>query len=138
MPDMTARVPENEIDVEFARSSGPGGQNVNKRSTKARIRWNVGASAAFSAIQKTAIRAAAGGRRNAEDEIIVEADSERSQSQNRDAAVRRLQALVAAALVPKKVRRETKVSRSQKRQRLESKRIVARKKEARRPPKGEW
>ena len=125
-------VPEGEIDLAFVRSSGPGGQNVNKTSTKAQLRWNVGASAAFDEAQKAAIRAYAGSRLNDADEIVLASDAERSQPQNRAAVVARLQALVAAALAPRKERKATKVSRAQKRKRLDEKRHHGDKKRARR------
>ncbi|MEK9152738.1 MAG: alternative ribosome rescue aminoacyl-tRNA hydrolase ArfB [Patescibacteria group bacterium] len=120
------------------RSSGPGGQKVNKTSSKAQLRWNVDRSQAFTEEQKAAIRAAAGNRLNGEDEIVIAADTERSQFQNRDSVIERLQELAADALAPKKERRETKVSRAQKRQRLEEKRLNAKRKNERKPPKGEW
>lgn len=132
------RVPENEIEIDFVRSSGPGGQNVNKTSSKAQLRWNVGRSQAFTQGQKAAIRAHAGHRLSGTDEIVIAEQSERSQLQNRETVVRRLQELVATALTPKKKRRPTKVGRSQKRKRLEEKRLVSRKKQDRRSPKGEW
>jgi len=131
-------VPESELRLDFSRSSGPGGQNVNKVSSKAQVRWSVGASQAFTDGQKTLIRAAAGKHLNKEDEIVLAAESERSQFQNKEEVIRRLQELVRIALVPKKKRRPTKVSRAQKRKRVEQKRLVGEKKKARRPPKGEW
>jgi len=131
-------VPENELEIDFVRSSGPGGQNVNKTSTKAQLRWNVGRSGVFTEEQKAAIRAAAGNRLTKEDEIVIFDQSQRSQPQNRDAAVARLQALVADALAPKTERVETKVSRTEKQHRLEEKRRNARKKLERKFPKGEW
>ncbi len=131
-------VPESEIRLEFARSSGPGGQNVNKVSSKAQLRWHVGGSAAFTDGEKASIRAFAGNRLTKDDEIALSAESERSQLQNREEAIRRLRELVRAALAPKKKRTPTKVSRSQKRKRLESKRIVGERKKNRRPVRGEW
>lgn len=131
-------VPENEIELDFVRSSGPGGQNVNKTSSKAQLRWNVGRSRAFTDEQKAAIRQAAGNRLTSEDEIILSAQTERSQSQNRDEVVQRLQDLVAEALTPEKERKATKVSRTQKRARLEDKRRTSDKKSGRKPPRGEW
>lgn len=131
-------VPLGEIRLDFVRSSGPGGQNVNKTSSKVQLRWRVGGSPAFTEEQKAAIRRRAGHRLNAEDEIVLAAQTERSQSQNRDEAVRRLQELVAAALAPKKVRKPTKVSRAQKQQRLEAKRRIGEKKRRRRTAPGEW
>lgn len=127
-------IPESEIAVEFARSSGPGGQNVNKRDTKAVARWKVGASLAFSDEEKARIRAAAANRLNAEDELIVSAEDERSQQRNRETAVARLQALVRAALAPRKKRRPTKPTRASKERRLESKKRLGRKKAERRAP----
>lgn len=134
---MAPAVPDAEIRLEFVRASGPGGQNVNKTASKAQLRWYVGGSSTFTAEQKAAIRAFAGHRLNSEDEIVLAAQTERSQSQNRDDVIRRLQELVAAALAPKKVRRKTRVSRSQKQKRLEDKRRTGEVKRARKPPRGE-
>ena len=136
--DEQSIVPESEIDLVFVRSSGPGGQNVNKTSTKARLRWNVGGSKAFSEEQKAAIRTFAGFRLNGRDEIVLAADAERSQLRNREEVIRRLQALVAKALTPRKARKPTRVSRSQKRLRLSEKRRVGEKKITRRSPQGDW
>lgn len=131
-------VPESELRLDFARSGGPGGQNVNKVSSKAVLRWKVGSSAAFTDEQKAAIRAAAGKYLNKEDEIVLTAESERSQLQNREAVIRRLQELVGVALMPKKKRKPTKVSRAQKRKRFESKRLVGERKRSRKPPRADW
>ncbi len=133
-----AAVPDAEMQIDFVRSSGPGGQKVNKTSSKAQLRWNVGGSRVFTEEQKAAIRAAAGNRLNAADEIVLASQIERSQFQNRDDVVRRLQELVAEALAPKAERKETEVSRAQKRERLEEKRRQGDKKRDRRPPKGGW
>jgi ribosome-associated protein len=135
---MTPIVPESEIRLDFARSSGPGGQNVNKVSSKAQLRWSVGLSQAFSEEQKAAIRTFAGSRLTKDDEIVLAAESERSQLQNKEEAVRRLQELVRVALTPKKKRRPTKVSRAQKRKRVEEKRRAGERKRSRKPPRGEW
>jgi ribosome-associated protein len=131
-------VPESEISIDFVRSSGPGGQNVNKVSSKAQLRWKVGTSAAFSEEQKALIREAAGKRLNSEDEICLYEQGERSQQRNRDGVVRRLQGLVAEALAPKKERKPTRVSRSEKMRRLEEKRRAGEQKRLRKPPRGEW
>lgn len=137
MPTSPA-IPESELRFDFSRSSGPGGQNVNKVSSKAQVRWHVGASQAFTDEQKTLIRAQAGKHLNKEDEIVLAAESERSQLQNKEEVVRRLRELVRVALTPRKKRRPTRVSRSQKRKRLEEKRLVGERKKSRRPPRGEW
>ncbi|HSD12225.1 MAG TPA: alternative ribosome rescue aminoacyl-tRNA hydrolase ArfB [Patescibacteria group bacterium] len=129
---------QDELTIAFSHSSGPGGQNVNKVATRAQLHWNVGKSAAFTDAQKALIRRAAGKRLNANDEIVLSAENERSQSQNKANVIERLERLIADALRPRKVRRPTKVSRNQKRKRLEAKRIVGEKKKFRKPPRGEW
>lgn len=131
-------IPESEIRLEFARSSGPGGQNVNKVSSKAQLHWCVGRSGTFIDEQKNLIRAYAGKLLNKEDEIVLSAESERSQLQNKEEVIRRLRELVARALTPKKKRRPTRVSRSQKLKRLDEKRIIGERKKNRKCPRNEW
>lgn len=131
------KIPESELVIDYARASGPGGQNVNKRDTKAVVRWNVGASPSFSDAEKARIRTYAANRLNAEDELVLSADDERSQTRNREAAIARLQEIVASALLPKKKRRPTKPTRASKERRLEEKRRTARKKTERKMPKGD-
>lgn len=127
-------IPESEIALDYARASGPGGQNVNKRDTKAVARWNVGASSTYTDAEKARIRTFAANRLNAEDELVVSADDERSQTRNRDAAVMRLQDIVRKALTPKKKRKPTRPTRASKERRLEDKRRTSEKKARRRPP----
>lgn len=129
-------VPDNEIGLDFVRSSGPGGQNVNKVASKAVLRWNVGASSAFTEEQKEKIRAAAGNRLSKADEIVIASQVERSQAQNREEVIVRLQRLVAEALMPKKERVATKPTRSSKERRLEEKRKQGQKKDRRK--KVDW
>jgi len=130
-------IPKDELQVDFVRSSGPGGQKVNKTSSKAQLRWHVASSRAFTPEQKARIYARAASRINAVGEIVISADVERSQSQNRADAVSRLNAIVRTALAPVKPRIKTKVGPAQRRKRLESKLIVSRKKALRRPPSAE-
>lgn len=134
----TPDVPEDEIKISFVRSSGPGGQNVNKRDTKAVLVWSVGASAAFSDTQKEFIRTALNNRLNTDDEIVLTAQSERSQIRNREEVIQQLQKLVAAALSPRKERKATKPSRADKQRRLDEKRRQGQKKKDRRSSRGEW
>ena len=136
--DERPKVPFGEISIDFVRSSGPGGQKVNKTSSKAQLRWNVGGSEAYTDEQKELIRESAGNRLNVEDEIVLSEQNERSQYQNRDAVIKRLQALVAEALTPKKERKPTKPSRAQKQRRLDEKKKQSQKKKMRKSPKGGW
>lgn len=116
-------VPENELVITFARSSGAGGQNVNKTSTKAIIHWSVKNSSAFSNEEKQRIREKLTNKLNNEDEIVVDSEEERSQPQNKEIAITRLNNLVINALHIPKIRRPTRPTRSSKLKRLAGKKI---------------
>ena len=131
----TGPVPESEIRIEFARSGGPGGQNVNKTLTKAQLRWDVDASAAFSRREKARIKRKLGNRLTKEGEIVLSSESERSQNQNKETVIERLQSLIRDALRPEKKRIPTKPTRASKERRLKAKRQTSRKKQLRKPPK---
>jgi len=132
------KVPFHEINIDFVRSSGPGGQKVNKTSSKAQLRWNIGESSEFSDIQKELIREVAGNKLNSEDEIVLSEQTERSQYQNRDTVIKRLQQLVDEALIVKKERKPTKPSKRQKQKRLDDKKKLGDKKKDRKVPQGGW
>ncbi len=115
------KIPPSELRVTFARSSGAGGQNVNKTSTKATVHWPVGRSRVLSDDEKARVRVKLTSRINSNDEVVVMSEEERTQPQNRALAVARLQALVVRALhVPKK-RKATRPTLASKLRRLESK-----------------
>ncbi len=131
MEDTRKLIPENEITEQFSRSGGSGGQNVNKLSTKAEVRWNVESSAAFSDEEKEKIKQVLGNRINKEGELIITSQEERSQLQNRGRAIERLNNLVSDALIPEKERVATKPTRSSKERRLEAKKRQGEKKKQR-------
>lgn len=126
------QIPENEIRVSFARSSGAGGQNVNKTSTKATLHWNVNSSRTLNWQEKALIMKKLANKMNFFGEIVIAAESERSQLQNRNAAVSRLQILVNKALRVQKKRRATKPTLGSKLRKQESKKLRSRLKLSRR------
>ena len=117
------RLPADALRISFARSGGPGGQNVNKLSTKAELRVAVGALA--SALNERALarfRQLARGRITRQDELRLSAQDERSQEANRQIVLNKLAELIRAARVEPKIRRPTKPSRAARRRRLDEKR----------------
>lgn len=131
-PINNLRLPETELVITFARSSGAGGQNVNKTATKAVVRWSVGRSAAFSDAEKQRLREKLAGRLNNADEIVLDCEEERSQPRNREIAITRLNDLVVAALRVPKLRRPTRPTGASKLKRLATKKIRSRIKSDRR------
>ncbi|MFH1047085.1 MAG: alternative ribosome rescue aminoacyl-tRNA hydrolase ArfB [Patescibacteria group bacterium] len=132
---MSKRIPESEISVSAARATGPGGQKVNKTSSKAVLHWSVNDSTFFTDNEKRLIRLAAGNALTIEGKITLSERQSRSWHQNRKLAIERLQQLVAKALRPKKKRVATHKPRRADEQRLQTKREQAFKKQARRPTK---
>ena len=124
------------MDIVFVRSSGPGGQNVNKRSTKAQLHWNVDHSAVLTAEQKGRLHERLESRINRNGEVVVECDEMRSQSQNRERAIFLLRTLVDAALTPEAERIPTEATSSSKERRLDAKERLSRKKQQRK--KEDW
>src|SRR3990170_8148362 len=115
--------PENELTIPFARSGGKGGQNVNKTSSKVIIHWPVGKSLVLTEEEKMRVREKLANKINNEDELVVMSEEERSQPQNREIAIARVQELIEQALhIPKK-RRATRPTRASKLRRIEGKKI---------------
>lgn len=126
-----------DVAFSFSRSSGPGGQAVNKLSTRAELRVAVEAITGLSELVRQRLRDLAGRRLTQADEIIIVAQSERSQLDNRRECVRRLRALMARALAVPKKRRPTRPSRAAVQKRLDEKRRQAGRKQRRQKPDGE-
>jgi ribosome-associated protein len=118
-PGVTA--PASALRWQFARSSGPGGQNVNKVNTKAELWLTVAGIVGMSDRAIGRLRALAGKRLTATDEIHIAADTERTQEANREAALDRLRELLVRATHEPKPRRKTKPSRAARQRRLDSK-----------------
>lgn len=113
-------VRDDALRFTFASSSGPGGQNVNKKATKAVLRVRV-ADLPLRPPAAHRLREQAARYLTAEDELVIAADEERSQERNKSEAIARLSDLVKRAMVAPKVRRATRPSRGSKERRLAAK-----------------
>jgi len=129
-------IPGDELKVRFTRSSGPGGQNVNKRSTRAEISFPVTTSRALSDRQRALALERLGGRVDARGRIHVVSSSGRTQAENRVLALARLQGLLADALrPPPRARRATKPSKGSVEKRIKQKKQRSEVKRARQKPR---
>ena len=125
-------VPEGALTFRFVRASGPGGQNVNKVSTAVECRLSLDAAGIRGALRERLARLA-GSRLTASGEIVVFADTHRTQSRNRDAARARLAALIERALPEPRPRVSTRPTAGARVRRLEDKRRRAGVKKLRTP-----
>ncbi len=121
----------DDLRWSFARSGGPGGQNVNKVSTKAELRLAITAIRRFGPDDRSRLETTAGRFLTAAGDILVTADETRSQADNRELCVSRLKAVVTAATTRPKQRKKTKPSRGAKERRLKEKRVASDKKQRR-------
>jgi len=114
-------IPEGELVFKASRSSGPGGQNVNKLNTRVMVLFDVAGSPSLSDQQKQQVLSRLVRRIDKEGVLHVAAQKHRSQEANRRAAVERLQQLVQEALQPEPVRRKTKAPAAARERRLQEK-----------------
>ena len=130
----TLIIPRGELAVRASRSSGAGGQHVNKTSSRIEISWNIAASSALSDDQRERLLARLASRLSDEGAIRVVASDTRSQLRNREAAEKRLAETIAKALIVQKKRKATKRPRAANEARLvEKKKHSERKRERKRP-----
>ena len=129
------RIPDEELEWSFARSGGPGGQNVNKVASKAILRWKAGASAApIPPAARDRMKVTFPSRFTTEGDAVIQSQKYRDQERNKEDCLLKLAEMVRAALIEPTVRKKTKPSKGAKKRRLADKRRTSAKKQARRAP----
>jgi ribosome-associated protein len=130
-------IPDDELSLSFLRSSGPGGQNVNKVATAVQLRYDLERSRALSEAVKLRLRGLSGRRLTAEGSLLIVARNHRTQERNRREAEQRLADLIRRALTEPKVRKATRPTRAAHERRLEHKVRQRRTKRLRAKPRWE-
>jgi ribosome-associated protein len=114
-------IPDADLQFQFVRASGPGGQNVNKVATAAQLRFDLAGTVALSPSVKARLRVLAGRRIGADGTLLINARNQRTQEGNRREALERLQDLISRASVEPKTRRATRPTFGSKQRRLDGK-----------------
>jgi ribosome-associated protein len=129
------RIPRSELQFRFVRSSGPGGQNVNKVNTKACLRWNVAESPSLTEAVRQRFTKKYRRRITQDGELVMTSQRYRDQGRNVQDCLDKLTELVRTVAIVPKPRKKTKPSRASKERRLKSKRERSGRKQTRRPPR---
>lgn len=114
-------IPEGELEFSFARSGGPGGQNVNKVSSKAILKWNIDANTSIPEAVKARFRSSFANRIATDGNVVVASDEYRDQPRNIENCREKLAQMLASVEKPPKPRRATKPTRASKERRLAGK-----------------
>jgi len=125
-------IPSEELTLTFARSAGPGGQNVNKVNSKAVLRWNVVKSLRLPPAAKTRLLDRISGRINQAGELVLASDTHREQPRNVSACYEKLRQLILVSLVAPRARIKTRPSRGSIERRLQKKQQISKRKQSRR------
>jgi len=131
------KIPLREFRFTLVRSSGPGGQNVNKVSSKAQLRWAVTRSRSLPEAVRERFRAKYGRRINAEGELVLNSQRFRDAGRNVADCLEKLRRMLAEVAVAPKARKPTRRTRVSVERRLRTKRRQSEKKQRRRPPSAE-
>jgi len=135
-----ADIPEEDLRYSFSRSGGPGGQNVNKVSTRVTLWFNLGETGILTEAQKHRVRERFPSRVTRQGELRIAVQRHRSQSANREEAGKRLIDILNQALVEKPKRKKTRIPAAEKKRRLEEKkhRSELKKRRSVRSSKRDW
>ncbi|MBC8000293.1 MAG: aminoacyl-tRNA hydrolase [Leptolyngbya sp.] len=134
----TVAIPDEEFEITFARSGGPGGQNVNKVNSKAVLHWNVTASPSLPFGVRARFLSKFQNRLTTDGFIVIMSQKFRDQGRNIDDCREKLKELITEVLYPPTIRRETKPSYGALQKRTQTKKINAVKKQQRQSPKGDY
>ena len=124
----------SEVTFSASRGGGPGGQNVNKVSTKVELRFPVNESQALTETQKQCLLSKLKNRITTSDELVLTSSAERTQWRNREKVTQKFFELLEKALTPPKKRIKTKPTKASKLKRIENKKKQGKKKDLRKPP----
>jgi ribosome-associated protein len=132
--DSRISIPQDEFEFRFDRSSGPGGQNVNKVNTKATLHWSVGETPSLPEGVRRRFVARFANRINRDGQLVLASQRHREQSRNAEDCLQRVRQMVLQVIEPPKARKRRRVSQAAKRRRVEQKRRRSQVKQLRKPP----
>ncbi len=131
---MNKDILQNELQFKAVRSSGSGGQNVNKVSSKVELTFHLEGSLGLSDNEKELLKESIGNRLTKENILLLQCDESRSQHKNKELVIQRFFKLVEEGLIVPKERVATKIPKAVVKKRLKTKGIISEKKSNRKPP----